>query len=79
MLCNQKSENAIRSPARSHSRKAEAKIAEKLLISFTSYCVCTLSSQPNCLELVPVELSFLQIDASDTYQAMIVTDEVKNL
>ena len=59
-----KSDNAIRSPARSHSIKAEVKTAEKLMITFTKYYVCTLSSQPSFLELGPVELSFLQIYAS---------------
>ena len=34
--------------------------------TFTKYYVCTLSSKPSCVELVPVELSFLQINASDT-------------
>ena len=47
--------------------------------TFTKYYVCTLSSKPSCLELVPVELSFLQIDASDTYQAMKVAHEVRSL
>ena len=74
-----KSDCAIRSPARSHSRKAEVKIAEKLMIIFTKYCVCTLSSQPSCLELGPVEFSFLQIDTSDTYQTIRITDEVRSL
>ena len=59
--------------------KAEIKIAEELMITFTKYYVCTLSFQPSCLELVPVELSFLQIDASDTYQTIRVTHEVRRL
>ena len=71
-----KSDYAIRSPARSNSRKAEVKIAEKLMIIFTKYCVCRLSSQPSCLEPGPVEFSFLQIDSSDTYQTMRITHEV---
>ena len=89
MLCCKKINNENGSPARSHSREAEVKIAEKLMITFTMcyqkcimhfwYYVCTLSSQPNCLELVPVELSFLQIDANDTYQTMRVTHEVRSL
>ena len=75
MLCCKKSNNAIRSIARSHSKKAEIEIAEKLMITFTKFYVCTLSSQPNCLELVPVELSFLQTDASVTYQTMRVSQK----
>ena len=73
-----KSDYAISSPARSHSRKAEVKIAE-LMIIFTKYCVCTLPSQPSCLEPGPVEFSFLQIDTSDTYQTMRITHEVRSL
>ena len=49
------------------------------MITSTKYYVFTLSSQPSCLELVPVELSFLQIDASEIYQAMRVTHEVRSL
>ena len=37
-----------------------------MMNTLTEYYVCTLSSEPNCLELIPVELSFLQIDASAT-------------
>ena len=77
MLCCKKSDNAIKLSARNHSRKQKTvTIAEKLMITFTKYYVCTLSFQPSCLELVPVELSFLQIGESDTYQTMTVTHEV---
>ena len=46
--------------------RQKLRLLKKLMNTFTKYCVCTLSSKPSCLELVHVELSFLQIDASDT-------------
>ena len=46
--------------------RQKSRLLKKLMNTFTKYYVCTLSSKPSCLELVPVEMSFLQIDASDT-------------
>ena len=46
--------------------RQKSRLLNKLMNTFTNYYVCTLSSKPSCLELVSVELSFLQIDASDT-------------
>ena len=46
--------------------RQKSRLLKKLMNTFTKYYVCTLSSKPSCLELVPVELSSLQIDASDT-------------
>ena len=46
--------------------RQKSRLLKKLMNTFTKYYVCTLSSKPSCLELVPVELSFLQINASDT-------------
>ena len=44
----------------------KSRLLKKLMNTFTKYYVCTLSSKPSCLAPVPIELSFLQIDASYT-------------
>ena len=46
--------------------RQKSRLLKKLMNTFTKYYVCTLSSKPSCLELVLIELSFLQIDASYT-------------
>ena len=46
--------------------RQKSRLLKKLMNTFTKYYVCILPSKPSCLELVPVELSFLLIDASDT-------------
>ena len=46
--------------------RQKSRLLKKLMNTFTKYYVCILSSKPSCLELVPIELSFMQIDASDT-------------
>ena len=46
--------------------RQKSRLLKKLMNTFTKYYACTLSSKPSYLELVPIELSFLQIDASDT-------------
>ena len=33
-------------------------LIDKLMITFTKYYLCTLSSQPRCLKMVPLELKF---------------------
>ena len=77
MLCGKKSDNAretqhqvvenlIDNLREVILERQKSRLLKKLMNTFTKYYVCTFSSKPSCLELVPVEWSFLQIDASDT-------------